>query len=251
MPLRFGPYAMPRFKIGQHVECVARGEVRIVGVSDAPVQWPLGSLQGGKSPVLFGSLVRAVRTEAACDVMEAWGVGSGMVGKWRKALRVRITEGQHLRQSEGIKASDPARARKIAAAKRGKPRPQWIIEAMAKARTGMKLTKATRAKMRTTHKARGTRPPWLNPAWSAKEDRLARTKPPAEVARLTGRSFSAVLSRRHILGVSRCWTPKLDQIVRANSPVEAAKLTGKSLQAVYCRRSVLGVNDGPQKRYLS
>jgi len=151
--------------------------------------------------------------------------------------------------SEQIRASDPARTRKIAKAKRGVPQPRWIIEAMAKSRIGMRHSRAAKAKMSAAHKARGTRPPWLNPAWSAREDRLLRTKPPAEVARLTGRSFRAVCSRRRILGISRLWTPKLDRIVQTMSPADAVELTSKSLQAVYCRRSILGVNDGPQSRY--
>ena len=50
-----------------------------------------------------------------------------------------------------------------------------------------------------THKARGTRPPWLNPAWSAREDRIVRSKTPAEAARLTGRTLSAVKNRRNEL----------------------------------------------------
>jgi hypothetical protein len=85
--LRFGPYAMPRPKIGQRVDCEYAGTIRVVAISDATVQW-----------------------------------------------------------------------RKIAAARRGKPRPRWIIEAMAKARRGSKHTKATRAKMQAAHKRLGTRP---------------------------------------------------------------------------------------------
>jgi len=91
-------------------------------------------------------------------VAEAWGVGHGLVSKWRKTLGVKGTEGDRLRLSEAVKASDPARARKIAKARRGKPRPRWIIERMAKARTGMRHTKAARAKMSSAHQARGTRP---------------------------------------------------------------------------------------------
>jgi transposase-like protein len=205
---------MPRLKPGQRAECLARGEVRIVGVSDAPQQWPVGAIKGGKSPVLYGSLVRAVKQEQAKDVAKAWGVGASTVNKWRRTLGVekstagyrqrmkayyRTPAGKRALKPMHAKARDPGRRAKIAAAKLGKPRPRWIIEAMAKARTGMKHSAASRAKMSATHKARGTRPPWLNPAWSAREDRIVRSKPPAEAARLTGRTLSAVRNRRNKL----------------------------------------------------
>ena len=128
--LRFGPYRMPRLKPGRRGECEYAGTVRVVAISDAPVQWPLGAVCGHRIPVLCGDLVRAVKTEAACDVAAAWGVSPYLVGQWRKALDVRRTIGSHLRLSEGVRASDPARARKIAKAKLGKPRPRHVIEAM-------------------------------------------------------------------------------------------------------------------------
>jgi len=159
MALRFGPYPIPRFKIAQRAECEYAGTVRVVAISDAPQQWPLGVVWGHHIPVLCGSLVRAVNREAASDVAEAWGVGRGLVSKWRKALRVKGTEGDRLRLSEAVRASDPARARKIAKAKRGVPRPRWIIEAMAQARTGTKHSAETRAKMSETHKRIRTWPP--------------------------------------------------------------------------------------------
>src|SRR5687767_10817571 len=99
--LRFGPYRMPRFAIGEQVECLARGKVRIVGISDAPVQWPLGAVAGGKSPVLFGALVKAVQREAACAVQHNWGVSPATLRKWRRALGVpRWNEGNKLNQTE-------------------------------------------------------------------------------------------------------------------------------------------------------
>jgi len=150
---------MPRCKIGGKLDCKYAGTIRIVAISDAPQQWPLGVVWGHRIPVLCGSLIRAVKRESASDVAEAWGVGRWLVSKWRKALGVKGTEGDRLRLSAAVKASDPARARKIAKARRGVPRPRWIIEAMAKARTGMKHSAETRAKMSETHKRIGTWPP--------------------------------------------------------------------------------------------
>ena len=192
---------MPRLKPGRRAECEYAGTVRVVAISDAPVQWPLGRVWGHRIPVLCGELVKAVKTEAACDVAAAWGVSPYLVGQWRKALNVRRTIGTHQRLSEGVRAANPARARKIARAKLGQPRPRHVIEAMRQTHIGNPLPAATRAKMSEAHRRRGTRPPWLKPAWQPWEDKLCRTLPAAEVAKRTGRNLAAVYSRRAVLGM--------------------------------------------------
>jgi len=45
--LHFGPYRTPRFRIGQRVEDERRGTVRIVGLSDGPIAWPIGQTVAG------------------------------------------------------------------------------------------------------------------------------------------------------------------------------------------------------------
>ena len=40
------------------------------------------------------------------------------------------------------------------------------------------------------------------------------------------------------------WTPELDAILRELTPAEVVKKTGRSLSAVYTRRTQLGINDG-------
>lgn len=203
MPLKFGPYRLPRCKIGGKLDCEYAGTLRIVAISDAPQQWPLGVIWGHRIPVLCGSLIRAVKQESAGDVAEAWGVGRNLVTNWRKALSVKNTEGEQQRRSEGVKASDPQRAKKIGAAKLGKPRPAHVLEALRKSNVGRKATTEVRRKMSQTHKQRGTRPPWLNPAWAHWEDKAVRTLPPAAAAKKTGRTMWAVWSRRHELGLTR------------------------------------------------
>lgn len=42
LKLRFGPYKTPKFNNGDIVQCEVWGEVEIVRVSDAPIQWPIG-----------------------------------------------------------------------------------------------------------------------------------------------------------------------------------------------------------------
>jgi hypothetical protein len=40
-PKLLGRYKTPKFKMGDEVACARRGDVRIVGVSDAPIPWPI------------------------------------------------------------------------------------------------------------------------------------------------------------------------------------------------------------------
>jgi hypothetical protein len=76
------------------------------------------------------------------------------------------------------------------------------VAAVRKRQLGKRHSKATRAKMSQAHKRRGTRPPWLNAAWSQAEDALCRSLPAAQVAEQTGRSLHAVYVRRSRLGLS-------------------------------------------------
>jgi hypothetical protein len=41
-----GTYRTPRFRIGQRVRCLVRGEVIITGISDAQLAWPIA--KGGR-----------------------------------------------------------------------------------------------------------------------------------------------------------------------------------------------------------
>jgi len=92
--LHFGPYQTPRFRMGQRVEDLRRGAVRIVGVSDGPIPWPIGQHGRAKSLVLYRGLALAVRRESAAAVMHWWGVKASAVNKWRRALDVlRWNEG--------------------------------------------------------------------------------------------------------------------------------------------------------------
>jgi hypothetical protein len=95
----------------------------------------------------------------------------------------------------------PERRAKIAASMRGKPRPQHVVEAMRKGRTGKPHDAQTRERMIRSHKARGTRPPLAGVPWTAEEDELARTLKAREAAERTGRTLAAVYSRRRALGL--------------------------------------------------
>jgi len=216
--LRFGPYRTPRFKYGDQVKDARRGPVTIVGLSDAPIPWPIGAgVRGAKSLVLFGALVRAVRRESNQAVAQAWGVTGQTVTAWRRALGVGPTTDEtsklrsaHFREPWALeaqkkawaKARDPQRRAKIAAARRGKPRPAHVIEVTRERYLGKTLSAETRRKMSEAHKRRRSWPPLAGRPWTPAEDELVRTLRIAEVVEQTGRSISAVKSRRRTLGVA-------------------------------------------------
>ena len=62
-------------------------------------------------------------------------------------------------------------------------------------------SEATRRKMSETHRRLGTRPPNGTRLWTPEEDELVRTLRPPEAALRTGRTLSAVVSRRRVLGL--------------------------------------------------
>src|SRR5258708_7726444 len=67
-PKLLGSYSTPAFSYGDVVSCARRGDVRVVGLSEAPIPWPIGqTLPRGRarSLVLYGALAEAVRRESA------------------------------------------------------------------------------------------------------------------------------------------------------------------------------------------
>jgi hypothetical protein len=214
--LLFGPYRTPRFRYGKAVFCDVRGEVVICGLSDAPMPWPVGKRGSARSLVVYGQLARAVRRESAQAVAHWWVVTPQTVWVWRKALGVGpVTEGTRrlkhdyalepgitaARTKAHAKARDPVRRARIAAARRGKPRPRHVIEALIAANKGRRLSEETRRKMSEAHRRRGTRPPDGARLWTEEEDELVRALPGKEAAGRTGRTLTAVYKRRRQLGL--------------------------------------------------
>jgi hypothetical protein len=200
--------------IGQRVRCLVRGEVIITGMTEAPILWPIGKSGRGRSLVVYKGLARAIRRESNQAVARWWGVDPQTVCKWRRLLSVRrATPGTSRLHREyaaepGIvaglrkalsKAGDPERRRKIAEARRGKPRPPHVVEAVRRAHLGTHHSEEARRKMREAHKRRGTLVPGTK-VWTPEEDELSRTLPTAEVAKRTGRSVGGVRYRRRKLG---------------------------------------------------
>lgn len=217
--LRYGSYATPRFRYGSTVTDSCRGDVVIMSLSAGRIPWPLGRITGKNSQglILYDALIRAVRRESAQAVAYWWGVTAQTVTRWRKALGVvgptdgeRAVRSEHGRRNWArvgpkflAKAQDSKRRAKIAAARAGKPRAPSTVEKMRRAQTGKQHTEATKTAMSGIHRKRGTRPPWLNPAWTVAEDVLLARLPAAEVANRTGRTLQAVYQRRNLLQTTK------------------------------------------------
>jgi hypothetical protein len=108
---------------------------------------------------------------------------------------------EEAREKGWSKARDPDRREKIAAARRGKPRPPHVIEAMRRGRTGKPHSAEARRKMSEAQRRWGTRPPAAGRAWEPWEEALLGQVSDAEVARRTGRKQSAVKSWRQKLRI--------------------------------------------------
>jgi hypothetical protein len=165
-----GTYRTPRFRYGKTVVCEVRGEVTIVGLSAGPIPWPIGKRGRARSLVVYQGLAKAVRREAEHAVAHWWGITEQTVWKWRRALGVgATTEGtswlrhdcfeepwaRRARQKALAKARDPERREKIAASKRGKPRPPHVIEALRRANVDSPPSAGARRKMSEAHRRRG------------------------------------------------------------------------------------------------
>jgi hypothetical protein len=117
-----GTYRTPRFRIGQRVRCLIRGEVIITGITDAPIPWPIGKFGRGRSLVIYKGLSKAIRRESNLAVCYWWGITPQTVSKWRKLLSVpRATPGTSRLHSEHAREPGVVEGRRRAIAKAGDP----------------------------------------------------------------------------------------------------------------------------------
>ena len=217
--LRFGPYRSPRCRVGRTwLPCAIHGRVKVLGISDSPIPWPMAKPVKGWARIICGDLVRALRKESCIAVAHAWGVSSQTVTVWRRALNVpRLTAGTRkllsawspetvqadkARRRAKAAASDPERVAKIANAKRGKRRPRHVIEALRRANIGRPLSEEHRANLSAAARRRGARPPAAGRSWTAKELRLMGTMLDRELADRFGRSPQAVALKRKNIGIT-------------------------------------------------
>jgi hypothetical protein len=209
--LHFGPYRTPAFRYGKRVQDEVRGEVEFVGTSAGRIPWPVGKQGRYRSLVVYKDLAKAIRREAVLAVtpqtVTKWRRRLGITNQWPKGtLRLRrayIEEPFFKRATRLARAtaSDPERCAKIATARRGKPRPPHVVEAVRQAHLGMRHTDAARNRMSVAHRLRGTRPPKAGRPWTSKEDALLEKLRTDEIVARTGRTKAAVYLRRRVLGL--------------------------------------------------
>ena len=136
--------------------------------------------------------------------------------KWRKVLKVEplnagtrelfVRYGREERSLDALPnaraaASLPEARRKLAEARRGKPRPNSVIEVLRRANLGRKATDEQRRKRSEAQRARAASSGRPRRNWTEHDDQFCRTLAPGEVVTVTGRSLSAVYSRRHLLAL--------------------------------------------------
>ena len=216
--LFFGPYRTPRFKYGSIVQDEVRGPVQIIGMTDAAIPWPIGRMGKAASPVVYRGLASAIRRESRVAVRHWWGLSSFCHNRARRALGVpSINEGTHrllsryaqterFREAQRCgqaKNSDPRRCAKIAAAHRGRKRPDEVRRAISAALTGRKRSAEHCYNLSLAHKRRGTWPPKAGRPWSARENAWLRTLPPEEVMHKTGRTLRAIYNQRQAQGLAK------------------------------------------------
>jgi hypothetical protein len=117
-----------------------RGLVRIVGLSEAPISWPIGERDGSQTLVVYKGLARAVRQETPAVVAASWGVTLATAEQWESACCHPLKRKKQTRTSQPI-------------------------------------------------------------PWTRSEDELLAYASLADVARLTGRTLTAVRKRRRLLGL--------------------------------------------------
>ena len=117
----------------------------------------------------------------------------------KSALRGRVllgVQGERMRKLSRAKDRDSDRRTKIAMAKRGKPQPVHVVEAMRAGNVGRVQDDEERQRRSATHKRKRTRPPKAGRKWTKVEDEMSRTLLAAELASRTGRTLPAVYDRR-------------------------------------------------------
>src|SRR5581483_11332512 len=147
---------------------------------------------------------------------------------------------------------DPERNAKIAAARRGVPRPPEAVEKVRRALQGRMISAETRRRMSEAHRRRGTRPPKAGRPWTAEEEALLGTMTDRDVGVRTGRSPATVYARRAELGIPsfrrhapltrpRPWAPAEEALLGTMPDPELARRLGRQPMSVFYRRRQLRI----------
>jgi hypothetical protein len=263
--LLFGPYRMPKCRVGKMIACRIRGPVRIEGITAAPMQWPFtfrSRVCRLPSVIVCGDLVRALRRESVAAIAYWWGVSTCTVWRWRAEIGVeQFTEGtrdlyrrwmpdkldeEAIRKQRESNRSPEANAKR-AAALRGRPMPDHVRQALLKANKGRKVSAETRRR-----RSEAWRPIPKETDWKPEEDALLGTIPDIDVSRQTGRTLAAVRLRRKRRGIANykkrkpmCksprWTKKRDALLGTMMDHLLAEKLDCTARVIRNRRRKLGV----------
>jgi hypothetical protein len=194
---------------GAIIECKVRGLVKIVGLSDAPLPWPIGERDGQRSLIVYRGLAKAIREEDPVSVASAWGVSIEQIKAWREAL-----------------ATSENRHERIAPALKGKPLPNYreprvifqlepqsppdpddervkILLPIAIVETPPRV-KASKWQLKRSQRVKPLeprKPDKRRRLWQPSEDEMVRTLPAIAVALALGMSENSIYQRRKRLGV--------------------------------------------------
>ena len=235
-----GPYTTPKCHVGQKLTCEYRDrDVKVAGLSDAPIPWPSSRKTGNHSLIVCRDLAKAVRLESVLAIAHHWGVRDETVWKWRKALGVaRDTEGTRslfertlperydpevLERARRKSLTPKARAKRSAAIT-GRPLHPITRAAIAEAARRpksesfkKKLSKRMRKEWRTgkRHGHPQGRP------WTDKELKRLGKETDAVIAIELGRTVSAVQKMRVNRGILCVLQPVQDRTRVAKVPPNA------------------------------
>src|SRR5262249_39086450 len=97
--LLFGPYQAPALKRGDRATCLFKDcDVVVTGWTDARISWPRCRPRhvprSHPSLLVNEELARAIRHESAAAIRHWWGVGVGVVWRWRRAFGVGRTNNE-------------------------------------------------------------------------------------------------------------------------------------------------------------
>lgn len=263
--LLYGPYEVPKFRVGDKLLCEYRDrEVKVSGITDARIPWPCARGPGPQGPIVCGSLISAIRSEAVIAVAHHWGVCVKTVTKWRRAFEVAAVNNGTLALFVGYGYERLATPEVQAKSKEA----MGTEEVRAKIRascTGRKLHPKTAAALLEAAKRpkseewkRGmstrSRKMWDNPEeyglpaqhhWSDEDIELLGTKSDKEAGEILGLPQHVVVYKRLSLGIEanvlEPWQEDEIRLLGTDIDNKIAKRLGRSLFSVRTKRQRLGI----------
>lgn len=192
-----GPYAPPLVPIGRWLKCELRGELQVSGYTNALIPWPAATGHH-KQLIVCGDLVRALKTESVLAVAFHFAISRGLVSEYRSRLNIeRFTAGSQrlFWRSVNLARTPEARA-KLSRHHEGRS-DLMTPEAREKLRQIQKRPKSEAWKQKMSERWQRRFAVSGKPLeWTEVELKLIGTRPDREVARLLGRSLSAVKGKK-------------------------------------------------------